>query len=273
MANHAKNAEDVPEYQRKSRKMRKILIAVAVLLAAILVALVVCMVLILQGDRTRAVQQVQSQQTEQEEQAIQQEETKEASQSAKKTDVPNLVALIGMSQAEATEALAHGATISGTREVNEEDNPVKQQVTVTLTDEPADTRTGTPTVYLFLNEDGAVIRAGYSAGTSSLGYGSLSFSDAVENEHIVEKTLAEAGLAVAEGSAVLPEDKAAYATYGSDGTTLTKENCTFSGTAEANGTTYEWESVLLYDYTTANATGNLANTIRQIYVYLGIPNE
>lgn len=260
----------VPDYQRKSRKMRKILIAVAALLALLLVALAFCAALLIKEDQTRAVQQAQSQQSDQ---ALQQSEAKETAQGAKKTDVPNLISLMGMTQDEAVETLAHGATVSASREVNEEGNPVKSQATVTLTDEPADTRTGTPTVYLFFDEEGSIIRAGYSAGTSSLGYGSLSFADAVENEHIVEDTLAETGLAVPEGSAVLPDDKASYATYGSDGTTLTKESCTFSGTAEANGATYAWESVLLYDYTTANATGNLANTIRQIYVYVGIPAE
>lgn len=273
MAKHANHAEDVPEYQRKSRRMRRILIAVIALLAVILIALVGCVVLLLQDGQTRAVQQAQSQQSAQEEQEIQQDETKDASQSAKKTNVPDLVSLLGMTQDEAVDALAHGAVVSATREVNEEGNPVKRQTTVTLTDEPADTRTGTPSVYLFLSEDGVIIRAGYSAGTSSLGYGSISFIDAVENEHVVEQTFGEAGLSVPEGSAVLPEDKTAYSTYASDGTTLTKESCTFSGTAEAGGSTYEWESVLLYDYTSANATGNLANTIRQIYIYLGIPSE
>ena len=60
-------------------------------------------------------------------------------------------------------------------EVNEEGNPIKTEVRVALTDEPADTRTGTPTLYLGLDEDGAVVQAGYSAGTASLGYGTLSF--------------------------------------------------------------------------------------------------
>ena len=55
---------------------------------------------------------------------------------------------------------------------------MKKSVTVALTAEPADSRSGTPTVYLGLDADGKVIQAGYSAATASLGYGSLSFADA-----------------------------------------------------------------------------------------------
>ena len=69
-------------------------------------------------------------------------------------------------------------------------------------------------------------------------------------------------------SAVLPEDRAAYCTYASDGTTLVEENCTFNGEADVNGTRYTWSSMLMYNYTAANASGNLADTIRQIYIYI-----
>ena len=47
-----------------------------------------------------------------------------------------------------------------------------------------------------------------------------------------------------------------------------KESCSFNGTADIDGAAHEWSSVLLYDYTTANASGNLADTIRTIYVYI-----
>ena len=166
------------------------------------------------------------------------------------------------------EALQHGATVTSEREVNEEGSSVKANVTIALTDEPADARSGTPTVYLGLDEEGKAVQVGYSAATASLGYGSLSFVDAVENEGIVEKTLEEAGVSVPAGSAVLPEDKAAYSSYASDGTTLVEEKCSFSGTVELDGAEHEWSSVLLYNYATANTSGNLADTIRMIYVYV-----
>ncbi|MEG1042436.1 MAG: hypothetical protein RSE94_21195, partial [Pseudomonas sp.] len=78
----------------------------------------------------------------------------------------------------------------------------------------------------------------------------------------------EAGLVIPAGSVVLPKDKAAYCTYATDGTTLVKENCPFSGAAEVNGARYTWSAVLTYDYTAANASGNLADTIRQVYIYI-----
>ena len=123
-------------------------------------------------------------------------------------------------------------------------------------------------MYLGLNEEGKVVQAGYSASTAALGYGTLSFADAVKNEHVVEKTLQEAGIPVAEGAAVLPEDKTAYSTYDTDGTTLVRENCSFSGTVDLNDAPHEWSAVLSYNYTTANMSGNLADTIRIIYVYI-----
>ena len=183
--------------------------------------------------------------------------------------MPNLVQLLGMDQNQAVEALSHGAQVTGLTDVNEEGNPVKKQVSIALSDEPADARSGTPSVYLYLNEEGKVVRAGYSVATSSIGYGTLSFADAVTNERIIEKTVEEAGLAVGQQAAALPEDKTVYSTYASDGTTLTREYCEFSGTGTAGGVEHPWQASLSYDYNMANATGNLADTIRTIYVYIG----
>lgn len=260
---------DIPPYQRKSRRMRKILIAVIVLLVLLLGVLGYVTWQWYNQSQLVAVQQAQEQQSAQEVGSLPQEGTTDAgTATAKTTDVPNLVALLGTTQEGAVAALQRGATVTSTREVNEEGNPVKANVTVALSNEPSDTRSGTPTVYLGLAEDGTVVQVGYSAATAALGYGSLSFIDAVKNDHIVEKTLLEAGVTVPDGSAVLPEDRASYSTYASDGTTLVKETCSFGGTADIGGAPHEWSSVLLYDYTTANASGNLADTIRTIYVYI-----
>ncbi len=259
----------IPSRHRKSRRMRRVLIAIVVLLIALIAALGYFTFVLVAESQTLATQQAQEQQSAQDATTAQGEETKDATTSTtKKTEVPNLVSVLGMTQDAAVAALQHGATVTVARDVNEEGSSVKKSVTVVLTDEPADTRSGTPTVYLGLNEAGTVVQAGYSAPTAVLGYGSLSFIDAVRNEHIVEKTLQEAGIPVAEGAAVLPDDKTAYSTYASDGTTLVKENCPFSGTVDLNGTQHEWSAVLVYDYTTANMSGNLADTVRMVYVYI-----
>ena len=261
----------IPAYQRKSRKMRKILIVVVILLVLIIAALAYFAVQWVGESQRVAVQQAQTQQGSQDVDTLKGSESssKDASSTtAKKTEVPNLANLLGKTQDESVAALQHGATVLSSKDQNEEGNPVKKNVTIALTAEPADSRSGTPTVYLGLGEDGKVVQAGYSAATASLGYGSLSFSDAVSNEHIVEKTLREAGVSVPDGAAQLPADKTTYSTYGSDGTTLVKESCPFSGTVQVAGQDRKWSSVLLYDYATANSSGNLADTVRMIYVYI-----
>lgn len=261
--------EEIPSYLRKSRRMRRILIAVSIVLVLLLAAGAYFTVQLVKVAETSASQQAQSHQDQQQASVLDTDNASDASTAtAKKTSVPNLVTLLGMSQDEAVEYLAHGAQVSSTREVNEEDNPVKTEVRVALTTEPADARTGTPTVYLGLGEDGLVVQAGYSTSTTSLGYGSLSFADAVRNEAIIEKTLAEAGVDVTPGSVVLPEDKTSYSTYATDGKTLIKEYCSFADTVDIDGAPHEWSAVLSYDYTMANATGNLADTVRTIYVYV-----
>lgn len=261
--------QQIPAYQRKSRRMRRVLIAIVVLLILLIGALGYFTFRLLGESQTLASQQTQEQQSSAEVGSINKDETKDAASTAtKKTEVPDLAAVLGMTKDEAIEALKHGATETSSKEVSEEGNPVKTNVTIALTDEPADTRSGTPSVYLGLDEDGKIVQAGYSAATAALGYGSLSFVDAVKNEHIVEKTLAEAGIAVPEGTVELPADKTAYSTYDTDGTTLVKESCSFSGTVDLAGAAHEWSAVLLYDYKTANASGNLADTIRIIYVYI-----
>ncbi|MEG1512774.1 MAG: histone-lysine N-methyltransferase [Raoultibacter sp.] len=260
---HATHA-DLPAHHKKSRRMRKLLIVIVALLVVLMAALGYLTYLLVQETQNAAMQQVT-----QDVEAVGKEDTKDASTSVvKKTTVPALVGVLGKTQDEAVKLIGHGALPATAVEVKEEGNSIKSKVTVTLTDEPADTRSGAPTVYLGFNEAGAVIQVGYSAATASLGYGSLSFTDAIQNEKIIEKTFAEAGLTIPAGTVVLPTDKTKYCTYATDGKTLVKENCSFSGTAEANATTYAWSSVLMYDYAAANASGNLADTIRQIYIYI-----
>ncbi len=265
--NHARAAQAA--YVQKSARMRKILIVVIILLLLCLCAGGFLVFKLIQTAQDAATQQTLVSTVDQD--AMDDDAAKDTSSTtAKKTTVPDLVALMGLTQDEAIAKVGRGAQVSSTLEVNEEDNPIKSEVRLALTTEPADSRGGTPTVYLSLNEDGTVIQAGYSAATSSLGYGSLSFADAVNNESIVEKTLAEAGLSIPEKTVSLPTDKMEYSTYASDGTTLARENYSFEGEGQVDNQVYSWTAMLSYDYSMANATGNLSDTIRTIYVYIGI---
>lgn len=264
---HAKPPQ--PLYIKKSKRTRKILIVLLILLILMLGAGAYLGYQLLQTAQTAATQQSQVQVSDVDS-IDEADAAKDASTSvARKTSVPDLVQLLGLTAEQAVEVLQHGAQITSSVEVNEEGNPIKQEVRVALTAEPSDTRSGTPTIYLSIDEGGLIIQSGYSVATSSLGYGSLSFTDAIQNEHIIEKTLEEAGLTQELGSVALPDDKMQYSSYASDGTTLTRETYSFEGEGVAeDGATVPWNAILTYDYSTANATGNLADTIRTVYVYV-----
>lgn len=265
---HAKDMEaEFPEYMKRAKKTRKAL-TIAIVVLVVLVAVVCVLIgLLINASNNAANQQTQVYMEERDTVSQNDAEKDAATVTEKQTAVPNLVGLFGKTLDESIEYLQHGAQVAG-RTAGDEGSSIKEEVRVILSDESADSRTGTPTVYLGLNSDGKVIRAGYSVATSSLGYGSISFTDAVQNESIIENTLKEVGLTVQEGVATLPADKSAYSTYATDGTTLTKESYTFSGAGDASSKQYKWSATLTYDYAMANTTGNLAETVRTIYVYL-----
>lgn len=262
-AAHAKKAQSA--FIQRSSRMRKLYVAIIILLVIIVVAIAFLAVRMIWTADNSATQQTQVTSTDIE-QASDASDTEESD--SPKTTVPNIVELLGHTRKEALEMIGHGAEVVSNRSIKEENNPIKRELRIELTDEPSDSKSGAPTVYLSLNKDKKVIHAGYSVSTSSLGYGSASFSDTIESEHIVENTLGEAGLSVELGSAVLPEDVTEYTSYSSDGTTVTKEYYSFSGTGTAGGKTYDWEAILSYDYTVANASDNLNDTLRTIFVYV-----
>lgn len=274
-ARHGKDAQrgkkegEIPPYLRKSRRMRKVLIAAIIVLVLLAAALGYFTFRLFQESQLVAKQQAtQVSEGDDARAETQMDDVQDTvAEASKQTSVPNLAALLGLTQDEAIEQLQHGATAGAAREVNEEGNPIKSTVSVALTSEPADSRSGTPTVYLGFDEAGLVIQAGYSASVAALGYGESSFSTVVKEGRIVENTLQEAGVSVTSDEVVLP-DRSEYSTYATDGKTLVRENCSFSGSADVNGVAHEWSATLSYDYTTANASGNLADTIRTVYVYV-----
>ncbi len=263
------NTDEVPEYMRRSRRTRRILIIVIVVLVVLLIAggfLAYSLLATSQEEADEIVQENKELNT------IEEGATEDLSTTTvKTTSPPDLVSLLGLTQDEAIEKLQQGAQVTSTQEVNEENNPIKTESRVVLTDEAAnanDSASGIPMVYLGLNEGGSIIQAGYSVATSALGYGSLSFTDAVVNEKIIQKTLAEAGVDIEDSAVSLPSDSAEYSTYADDGTTLTREYCSFSGDTKIDGADHEWSAVLSYDYSIANATGNISDTVRVIYIYI-----
>ncbi len=256
------------EHQRRSRRTRRVLLVVLLLALVLLGALGYFGLRLFQESAEIASHTIEVPTAEIDEAATKTEAVKEGETAVdKRTEVIELVPLIGMTPTQATETIKHGATVTHDMAIEEEGNPVKKRQTVVLTDEPTDAKSGAPTVYLGTDEAGTVIEAGYSAATTSLGYGNLSFSDAITKEHVIEKTLREVGLAVQDGEVTLPP-QSEYSTYSSDGKTLVKEQCSFEGLVGGATMNYKWSAVLLYNYTAANASGNLADTVRTIFVYV-----
>ena len=254
---------------KKSKRTRRVLIVLLVLLLLVIAAVAFFGYRAVTGSQMEAAQQTQEQVQGSARDDIASAAADDAlATSTKQADVPNLSGLLGMTQDEAIAAIGRGAMVTSNRELNEAGNPIKVNLNVALTEEPADSKTGTPTVYLGIGSDGLVRQVGYSASASALGFGSLSFSDAVNNEHVIEKTLERVGVSVPEGTAVLPANKDEYSTYASDGSTVVRERCSFEGSTDIGDTPATWSSVLSYDYTTQVVTGNLNDTVRIIYAYI-----
>lgn len=247
-------------HEQKQKKGLYVLYAVAALLAVALLAAVA--LLFVNSGSGNVVVAAQDDAAKLE----QKKKTNEPMLDDASTSVVNLVSLMGMTQPEALAAIGHGAT------VQEADDPGisgdVDEVVVLLTDEKGDSKSGTPTVVLGLGADGRVNAASYSASTWLLGYGSLSLVDAVSTFHIVENTLAKAGLQGVENGSVALPSKETYSHYESDRKTLSSEECAFHGVASANGVSYLWDAEVDYDYEEANKTGNLANTVKKITVYV-----
>ena len=266
---HAAVAPELSPRMKKSRRTRRVLIVLIILLVLAALAVGFFGYRTITGSQLEPSQQTQSQSQSSSWQDIASGSADDAVETTtKQADVPNLTNLLGMSQDEAIATIGRGAIVTQNNEVHEEGNAIKRNLNVALTEEPADSKTGTPTVYLGLASDGTVWQVGYSASASALGFGSLSFTDAISNEHVVEKMLGRVGLNVPEGTVTLPQNKDEYSSYGADGTTVVRERCSFEGASSVNGVDCIWSSVLSYDYTTQVVTGNLNDTVRIIYVYI-----
>lgn len=265
---HAAPEPELSPRMKKSKRTRRVLIVLVILFVIVIVALGYFTFRAISNSQQEAAQQTLDKNSNSSANTAIDQTSDAIDSMTRLADVPNLAQLLGMTQDEALTAIGHGALVTSNREVNEDGNPIKTTLNVALTDEAADSRTGTPTVYLGLAQNGRVCQAGYSASAAALGFSSLSFADAVNTEHVIEKTLAKTGVDIPEGSALLPADKAAYTTYANDGTTVVRERCSFDGDVTVNGIPCAWSAVLSYDYTTQIVTGNLSDTVRIIYVYL-----
>lgn len=258
-----------PHEVKKSRRTRRILIAVVVV---VLVAIAGLAAGVAYVTLTESPAAAPAQSSAADRLALGDGEAVDpGSQAESKTAVPSLVALIGSTQQDALSSIGHGAAVTASRDVEEEGSAVRRIVAVTLADEPVDTRTGSPTVYLALNEEGAIVQASYSVGLSLLGYGSVSFIDAVSSDHVVDAVLGQAGVSVSADAVKLPESPSEYTVLSADGKDKVKESFAFSGETQCNGQACGWTATLSYDYAGSNASGAISDVIRRITVTLTSP--
>ncbi len=265
---------EVSVHHKKSRRMRIVLIVVTLVLVALMAALgYFAWMLVNEANDVAYQSATQASQNEKADEGVVNDANTSAS-ALKET--PELVELIGKTEEEAIDAIGRGATETSSKEITQETGEGEEKttevvghtVTLALTDETTDARGNTPSVYLTLDADGLITEAGYSASVSSLGYGEVSFVDAVNEQHIVENLVTMAGVAVQKGSIDMPSVDD-YRTYADDGTTIAQEQYTFTGTgAGDDGSEYSWSCKLSYDYSSANVSGNLSDTIRQVYLYI-----
>lgn len=264
--------EEMPAHHVKSRRMRTALIVVSVALVLLMAALGYFAWMLIGEARDVAYQStIQSSQNSKDSAST----FDAGSTSADRKETPELVGLIGKTEDEAVALIGRGATETSSSEITEETGEgdekttevVGRNVTLALTDETSDSKGNTPSVYLTLDKEGVITEAGYSASVGSLGYGEVSFVDAVQTEHLVENLVSMAGVPTEEGAVEMPSPES-YRSYADDGKTIAQEMYTFEGTGEADGASYAWSCKLSYDYSAANVSGNLADTIRQVYLYV-----
>lgn len=261
-------------HRKASRRMRIVLIVVSVVLVLLMAAL--CYFAWMLVSEARDVAYQSAAQTAQVDKGASAPTSDAGKSSATRKEALRLVDLIGKTQDEAADMVGRGATETSSKEMTEETGEgdekttevVGRSVTLALTDETTDSKGNTPSVYLVLDADGLITEAGYSASVGSLGYGDVSFVDAVTSEGIVENMVEMAGIGIEAGSVEMPSVDD-YRTYADDGKTIAQELYTFTGSgAASDGSSYEWSCKLSYDYSAANVSGNLADTIRQVYVYV-----
>ena len=176
---------------------------------------------------------------------------------------PDLVGLIGTSTDQALERIGHGAAI----ETRADAGDGTTRLSVPLAAYRAKDRPGAPTAYLWVDADGVVVRAGYASSAWGCGFSNaLTFREAIDDAHIVEALLGQAGIQVEPGTVRAPQDASAYSAYRADGATLERENASFHGTGTHDGRKVAWRASVDYDYRAANASGNLVDTRRVVSV-------
>lgn len=265
--------------QRKSRRTRKVLIALIVAVVVVIAAGIATVAVLSLQQGASANKQAMDDSAVSGQLAIGETGADDAVVSADaRVEVVDVASLLGLSRDDAIAQIGHGAQVTAEKASEDsegdgedaqaddaaDEGGVATLLTVSLQDDPSDTLTGVPTVYLGLDGDGAVVEASYSAGLSQLGYAAMRFADAVGVAKVVDQTLSAAGITVDSSAISLPEDAASYTTYDTDGVTVLRENCSFTGSTTVADAPCTWTADLAYDYSAAH--GDVTDAVRRITV-------
>ena len=179
--------------------------------------------------------------------------------------IPNLTNMLNKKLATGVEAIGRGANLNKLDNVSGAGNITKQYA-YDLTNEKSGSKTISTNVIFYTDNTDNILKISFKGDITSLGYANISFKDIINNEKIVDKSLKEAGLENIEHTNSLPLDNTKYTTYASDGTTATNLTYNFTGISYKNDSKYTWSTSILYDYTKANESGNLADTLRSLTI-------
>ena len=274
-----KSADKHHSHLKKSRRVRTALIVVIVLLLLAFGGLVFMFV-----NSLSEVNAHMENETQRVSSSEQMESTADQASAGKVNAkvVPQITKVIGKTQDEALPLIGHGAVVTKstdivekTKEEDSEGNETEKEevvgtkVTVSLTEGPTDSQGNVPVVYLKLDKDGYTTQVGFSSSLMSLGVDDCSFSDAIEAKNVVGDVLGASGVHTEKSTLVLPKDKSEYRTMDAEGKNISEERFMFEGEVDIDGTATPWTCTLIYDYSAKNVSGNLNDTIKLIYVYIG----
>jgi hypothetical protein len=181
------------------------------------------------------------------------------------TNIPNLVALFGLTVEEVRTRLGSDFLLTKTDSVTDETNPaIKQLATFSYT--PSVSGSGTsataPTapssgvalpsesIYASLDESGKVIDIYYACDMQLLGYPEKSFDELLATSDLVSEALQSAGVQPRDFSYAAPDPEAStvYDNPNSANRKVVKQSHIFSGRASSDTVPTVWSLTVTYDF-------------------------
>lgn len=191
------------------------------------------------------------------------------------TEVPNLLSLFGKTVDGALTELGSSATLVSTAQAADDTlASVTSLATVSLAGTSKDV-TGNAVdkaadLYLSLDDAGTIVKVLYVVNLDNLGNGDVSFETALSDADFIDEVLSSAGTGVTDFTPEIPE-KSAYQTLtaGTGGSqVVSKESYAYSGATTSSVAPTTWSLTLTYDHSVSNATGDVADVTRTMYVSL-----